>query len=893
MELQTEEEPNKETFAPSILALDIEEITEKSEPKEKGTGKVKWVSQISTKALFEAGAQVDGLSSQADGMLRLDSKPPLENERAGTPEDEQMTSPEVYNDEEEHCFYIGLWRQIEEKETDTEKDAEELDETEEENPWQEIDLSRHQHSPFHFIRRELEHYFRGTRIENWNLSDFVIEGSDSFETKQARPVFTNVSMQGSTLKGGILNSVVVDGFFEATSACAFDGCEWKGCEFRGPVRLYRSEIPNTLTFLGCSFADNVELAWMRCYGQVRFLRCNLKGTLNLRENRVSYLWNFEDTEFTGPVTIEREQGSGGLRLFECEFTKTFQIRKSDWNGNLDLSRSFFGDEVLLKVVKFPTLNENRLQQTATGMEIIRATDQTGKINLTGSFFSKLCSFKDVEAKSITASDEKHLTQFKGDVEFRNVALTHHMFCGHARFAGPLTLEDVSAPDFVSFLGCEFSQNVLVQRMQNEPSLSFIRSSFAERLLLEDPNGLRNIFVGRTTCHGPVIVRGTLTPQDDLPIESLEQNSLYSITFSETQCTEPVTLENLSVESTIDFRKTLFTKDLTIQNVIFHGEIHATGRLRRHKICGQIRLEEVEVHNLLSLRELHRCTVMLDNAHVRDELDIRSFSKKRPLHCSLSEASITTITFPNDPIDSIGFALPLPEEVEDPKQLPMLCQQKAQHYSQLYQLSLQRKQYEEAKEFRYHYRKALKGLSFVQRYKYLRDMREFEDHGSNTKTSHPHKSQSATLHRLAGSAHTEKLPVRKRSGWIQTFAALWESLIIQFGHTYDGYGKSPLKVLMWLLAFNSLCVFHGLFGWGFEKIGVVWLDTLLTPIGFLFQGVGLRPFGSRFPSMPQQIAFYTHTILVGLMWLYFLRLLIPGLVGRDKISQMLSKRTGSV
>lgn len=830
-------------------------VTQRAKQEETAASQKGLVSQVTTSSLQEVmearGEQLKqdspGSEDFFDGILEVEensgSPTVTLNDESISPEaHHKLTSPSHFVEEECHVFFVGLWNQ-EEKNDDAHQEGQ--------TDWVELDLSRHTTSPLQYIKRELVHHFRSTQINNWRLIDFEIKNSDRIQARNARPVFRKVYMEGSTIKGRLFDCVIVEQEFVAESACAFENCDWRESEFRGPVTFSSSNVLGHLTTTDCRFEQPVQLTKMTVQGEIRFPKSRFRSTLSLLDNQVTGNWYFKDTEFMGPVLIEGEKNSGGLSFLQSEFNDSVQFRKSNWKGEIDLSSSFFARE---------------------------------------------CLFKEVTAGSLKASstEKEKPTQFKGPLSLRDVKLGTHSIWGHARFAGPLTLEDVSATNFVSFLGCEFNQNVLVQRMSREPALSFIRSFFAERLLIEDPNGLQNIFVGRTTCHGPVIIRGTLTPQDDLPVESLPANSLHTITFSEAQCTAQVSLENLSIESTVDLRRTLFTQDLTLQNITFHGEIQATGRLRRHKICGEIRMDEVEVHNALSLRELHRCIVLLDKTHVRDELDIRSFSRKRPLHCSLSDASITTITFPDDPIESIGFAQPLPEEVEEPKKLPTLCQQKAQHYSQLYQLSLQRKQYDEAREFRYHYRKALKGLSFVQRYQYLRSMRENEERVATTSSQPSQPSKIATHHRLAGNVEAEKFPVRKRrQRWLQNFAALWESLIIQFGHTYDGYGRSPLKVLIWLLMFNSLSVCHGFFGWGIEKLGVVWLDTLLTPIGFLFQGMGLRPFGSTFPSMPQQIVFYTHTILVGLMWLYFLRLLIPGLVARDKISQMLSKRTGGV
>ncbi len=406
-----------------------------------------------------------------------------------------------------------------------------------------------------------------------------------------------------------------------------------------------------------------------------------------------------------------------------------------------------------------------------------------------------------------------------------------------------------------------------------------------------------MFLGRSLINGSLIVRGTITPQDDVGVEDLQTRSIQWLSLSGVNCTGKVSLENLGVEQEIYFHETIFNNDTMLYNLKFYGSSPVCNHRQTVDINGIIKFEHVDFHSQLTLRELHRCVVLFEHSRIRKDLDIQSFTKTLPLHCSLSDAEVTNIAFPQEAVDALGFVQPLQRASRlDDTEKPYFYQQKAQHYAQLYQISIKRKQFREAKEFRYQYRTALKAMRFGDRFRYLRDVRSGEEEPTTSKLK-PSSQHSIHASSRLTSSSPKKETTHQENKIVKAFKALpalWGTLRIGFGWIYDGYGKKPWYIFLWLLLLSTLSipmyrVLHP--SWGINTLAIAWLDTLLTPVGLVLQGIGVAPLGTKFYDFPSKTFFVVHTFLISVLLINFLALLIPGLISRDNLSQMLSRRTG--
>lgn len=839
------------------------------------------VSQVTTEQIEQAHAQQFAPSQTPHDTHDpgMESAPP-----------ETLTQPYLYDDQEDDVFYI---MQPTQQTQQTQQDRDDK------NLGIEIDIAHHQQNPFPYIQREIEHHYRSTQITDWSISDFVIDGSDRQKTPWGRPLFHNVRMTGATVKGTLFEGAILEGPFHAEAASTWHSTSWEDSEFRGPVFINNSSILGFLNAQQAVFLAPVSLLGLSCQGAIQFQRARFRSELYVSGNQLTDSWYLDEAQFAGPVLWENERGSWGLQCVGTEFNSPVQMRNATWKGEIQLQQAFFAKE---------------------------------------------CLFKDVVAHSITTRVTPHaktprnishppLTQFKGPLFLRNVSLKSHLSWMYTRFASSLVLEDIEVDNLLFFLACECSQDVVIQHPKGKATLSIIRCSFSERLVLEDPLQLHTIFLGRSLCYGPLIIRGTLVPQDDISANNIPDSKLDKLVLSEMRCLQDVSLENLALDQSLTFAHSTFAADLLLNHIKFYGEMNVIGPQHDVRMAGFIEIKESEIHNQLRLQDIYQASVTLDVTTIRKELDLRSFTGQSPLFCSLANASISQISFPEEPERSLRFAQtllpqhtkertivvppPSPAELEEsshssrvaeppiikhddaPKKsasrqhklgyTPEVHQQRSQHYAQLFELSLQRKQYQEARHYRSVYRQALKELRFGDRYRYLKEVYgQEENHGGKIMPPVQASSPSQTV---VTSVHVPK-PSPKRT-WLHSLMAFWHSLSIQFGGIYDGYGRYPWLVLFWLLMMNVvLCIPYGFYGWGLDTLAVTWLDALLSPIGLFFQGMGLAPLGTKPPTFAFKIYFFAHCAVLGLMWLNFVVLLFPWLISRDKISKLIARRTGN-
>jgi hypothetical protein len=649
------------------------------------------------------------------------------------------------------------------------------------------------------------------------------------------------------------------------------------------------------------------------------------------------------------------------------------MRNAKWNGDIVWERALFAQECSLYNVQ--ARNLKCFKTEFNGNVQIRKSKWTEDISLEQAVFGRECLFDVVEARSLNTLPYQHLsdnpnqdvvdgykvTQFNGDLFLRHLRLEDHLSLVLARFAGTLLLEEVNVFGAVIFFACECSRDVFIRHLTAANTFHVTRSSFSERLVIEDTSQLHSINLNRSLCYGPLIVRGTLSPQDILTSQGVAAGCLYILNMYDMRCLNDVSLENLVVKHFICVKSSIFTGNVSLHRIKFYIESIAPEQkhISPYRLggFGSIEFCDTEIYNQLSLRDIHEAGVFFQKTLIRNELDVRSFSPDYPLFCSLGEAVVGQILFPDDPMQTLVFAKIIDIHSKDdgmskeqsssssrydfsaypiltltkslqPDEQNYVYQQKAQHYAQLYQLSLKHKKYQDAREFRHAYRKALKAITFAARIAYLQQLRIQEMQQGESRFAPP-LPMSETARKVAPPSSARvglqksdfsspilsipasssiaspvlSIPAStfvdtsypKRStakNWFYGMVAFGESVMIQVGEKYDDYGRSPRKLLFWLLIFNTLfSLTYGFYGWDWTAIALVWVDALLTPVGLLLQGLGLIPFGSTFPSLWLKAYFFIHTAMLTLMWLNFISLLFPGLLSKERLSKILTRRTG--
>ncbi len=70
------------------------------------------------------------------------------------------------------------------------------------------------------------------------------------------------------------------------------------------------------------------------------------------------------------------------------------------------------------------------------------------------------------------------------------------------------------------------------------------------------------------------------------------------------------------------------------------------------------------------------------------------------------------------------------------------------------------------------------------------------------------------------------------------------------------------------------------------MGLALADAVLTPIGVLIPAIGVLPFNTSFDHYPFYIFFGIQSALIGVMLFNFVALLVPNLIKKEKLSQLL-------
>ncbi|TNE48877.1 MAG: hypothetical protein EP343_13390 [Deltaproteobacteria bacterium] len=654
----------------------------------------------------------------------------------------------------------------------------------------EFDLSRHSKGPVMYLKRQLQRFYRSAELLQLHVEDFEIRGSDDKETPHAKPRFVDTTLEGATIRGSLFRCAILEGTFHTSAACTFDHLSLSHSEVRGPFHLVDSKVVGRLDAAETHFFENVSFTRLRAEGELAFTKAMFRKSLQLSHNRVDGCWRFDGANFAAPVSIEDENSAGLLSCQRSELNQTFVVQNSRFGKGVDLSGSVFFGEV---------------------------------------------HWKSLTAQKLSAT--RFTAQFKAPVSIRNSEFTEGLTFKGAIFSDALRLDTVKADVMMTFYRCEFGGEVKFKKAHGSATLGFGQSNFAERLVLEDAEAVESLVFGMAEFHAPVIIRGKTSSRPDTSQNPLKQR-LETIDFSGTRSATDVHLSNLTLKKEINFDNSRFSNDLSLQNVTFEqepSELHFSG---------------VEVHNRLVLQDIHNCQVSFENVKVLKELDVRGFDANSPLKCSLGQAFLADIGLPVNASSALQFEpmRPTPQRSDLGHDI-----QEALHDSQLHRVCEQQHRYQEAREFGFRYRQALRKLPFRSRRRFFLEKKT--------------KAEGTTrfLHRLF---------------------AWWEALKIQWGKAYNNYGKSPWKIWIWIAFCSALSVVYFQDRGDWSQVGLALADAVLTPIGVLIPAIGVLPFNTSFDHYPFYVFFGIQSALIGVMLFNFVALLVPNLIKKEKLSQLL-------
>lgn len=693
------------------------------------------------------------------------------------------------------------------------------------------------------------------------------------------------------------------------------------CRFDGPVFLRQNNIDTLWDFSTSNFSDSFVME-----GNATAYP-NHPDAESASRRGIAGVLRCVDCEFRGEVALLSlhfcgGEGNEGINIAGAVFAQDFVMKHvtspqawiashfdSDNPNQRGLPITQFRGPVFLRNISFQggiscqrsSFSDSFLFESLHTHEGSTATMETslGSLDFASSHFYRPAVFRGLTMEKSSNFENAHFAEtllfdnitlrqelffaeceMSGAVKIRNTQAKALLRFNNAHFAETLLMDNLTLDQGACFSGCEFGGMVKVRDTQSQATLAFEEATFLGRVHLECLDQIHKLSFDNATLGQSILLEGsqrTGEEQDHLSLESAPSEYqpdtvLTHLSFAHARCEKNMYLQNIQwTHAPLETKsnETTNSKLLSFQGTKVLGNVHCLG-LSFPNSSSPITFQDCRLqgdfHFLLASSE--DVPVNFENLTVGGILYLDQHSPAHKLRCYLGHASIHSMKLPT-PL-SINYAkdkqrndgvLPCyqPTSPDGTSTNQPEHEYRALHYLQLYHVCRAQGRRREAVEARAMYMSALEQIKPEERKEwFLRGQKEEGKEPSN----------------------------------FDRMAARWESLKISHGEWFSGYGKKPKNIaflVFLIVALNLLYPLLGALPWSLPSILALFADSIVTPLGFIFVGIGVMPFGTSFTGWLPKVFFYLHSTMLGILMLSFFSIVIPQWVKREKLNDILLKQ----